>query len=242
MRADTITVQPYADVALVQTAQQLAYSYIRRHILSGVFRPGYRINLVEVARTLSVSRMPVRDALRQLDTEGLVVMRPNRGATVADLTPDEAEEYLEIRAVLEGLSSGLAAPLLTKSDIEDLAAAKERMNQVQDDRAQWIIRHRQFHRLIQNASGRPNLTREIARVVDLLTPCIGSYLAAKGFDEFVDYDHEVLFGALSRRDAEMAEKATRQHILRTARNIVRFMREQRREVLDAVSDRTATVP
>jgi DNA-binding GntR family transcriptional regulator len=80
--------------------------------------------------------------------------------------------------------------------------------------------------LIQDASGHPNLTREIARVVDMLTPCIGNYLAVKGFSEFTDYDHEFLFAALCSGDAETIEKLTREHIMWTTRNIVRFMRER----------------
>jgi DNA-binding GntR family transcriptional regulator len=241
MSRDTMHLQSDANLASAQTAHQEAYAFIRRRILSGEFRPGYRINPVEVARTLSISRMPVRDALRQLDSQGLVVMRPNRGATVADLTSDEAEEYLEIRAVLEGLASGLATPWLTETDLDDLSAAKDRMNEVRDDQAQWIIQHRRFHRLVQNACGRPNLVREIARVADLLSPCIGSYLAVKGFDEFADYDHELLFGALCSSDAETAEKATREHVMMTARNIVRFMRERDQQSSDTVSTRPAAI-
>jgi DNA-binding GntR family transcriptional regulator len=243
MSPDTIDLQTHADLASAQTAHQEAYAYIRRQILSGEFRPGYRINPGEIARTLSISRMPVRDALRQLDSEGLVVMRPNRGARVVDLTPDEAEEYLEIRAVLEGLSAGLAAPRLTEKAIEDLAAAKDRMNQVQGDQAQWILRHREFHGLIQNASGRPNLTREIARVVDMLTPCIGNYLAVKGFSEFTDYDHEILFATLCSGDAQTVEKLVREHVLWTTRKIVRFMRErydERHQMSSAADTLTTT--
>jgi len=238
MGPDTIDLQTYADLASAQTAHQEAYAHIRRRILSGEFRPGDRINPGEIARTLSVSRMPVRDALRQLDSEGLLVMRPNRGATVTDLTPDEAEEYFQIRAVLEGLSAGLAAPKLTAKDIEKLAAAKDRMNQVRDDQAQWIVRHREFHRLIQDASGHPNLTREIARVVDILTPCIGNYLAVKGFSEFTDYDHEIVFATLCTGDAQTNEKLIRDHVLWTTRNILSFMRE--RHHISSGADSTTT--
>jgi DNA-binding GntR family transcriptional regulator len=238
MGPDTIDLQSHADLASAQTAHQEAYNHIRRRILSGEFRPGYRINLGEIARTLSVSRMPVRDALRQLDSEGLVVMRPNRGVTVTELTPDEAEEYFQIRAVLEGLSAGLAAPKLTEKDIENLAAAKDRMNQVRNDIAQWIVRHREFHRLIQDASGHPNLTREIARVVDMLTPCIGNCLAVKGFSEFTDYDHEIVFATLCTGDAQANEKLIRDHVLWTTRKILSFMRE--RHHMSSGADSTTT--
>lgn len=224
------------DVEPAQSAQQEAYCHIRRQILSGVLQPGHRINLAEIAQSLSISRMPIRDALRQLDTEGLVVMRPNRGATVVDLTPDEAEEYFEIRAALEALSAGLAAPVLSKGDIDNLAVAKDRMNQVQNDQAQWIIQHRRFHSLIQHVSGRPNLTREIARVTDMLTPCIGTYLAENGFRIFSDYSHDVLFSALCSGDAAIAENATRSHVLLTGRDVVRTMRERGRRETGSVAN------
>lgn len=229
------TIDFETDAEPAQSAQQEAYCHIRRRILSGVLQPGHRINLAEIAQSLSISRMPIRDALRQLDAEGLVVMRPNRGATVVDLTPDEAEEYFEIRAALEALSSGLAAPVLSKDDIENLAVAKDRMNQVQNDQAQWIIQHRRFHRLIQQVSGRPNLTREIARVTDMLTPCIGTYLAENGFAIFTDYSHDVLFSALSSGDAGIAENATRSHVLLIGRDVVRSMREREQGKIGSVA-------
>src|SRR5216684_2844518 len=87
------------------TPQQQAGNYVREQILTGRFPVGMRLKSEEIARTLGFSRMPVRDALQQLHSEGLVSIRPNRGAIVTTLTGDEIRELFEIRAVLEGLAA-----------------------------------------------------------------------------------------------------------------------------------------
>jgi len=208
------------------TAQQEAYCHIRRQILSGAFGPGHRINLAEVADTLSISRMPVREALRQLDAEGMILMRPNRGATVVDLTPSEVEEYFQIRSVLEGLAAGLAAERLTQEDIEQLTLHKQQMSRAVDDRPTWIGRHRQFHELIYDLSGRPNLAREIARIADLMTPHTATHLAVNGIDTLPDHEHDRLLDALCTGDAAAAEQAMRRHILATSGDMVADMQNR----------------
>src|SRR5687767_7810298 len=92
------------------TAQEEAYTYLREAILSGHYPGGTRLDLNEIARAVRASRMPVREAIRQLDAEGLVSIRPNRGAVVTQLTADDIVELFETRAVLEGLAARVAAP------------------------------------------------------------------------------------------------------------------------------------
>jgi DNA-binding GntR family transcriptional regulator len=208
-----------------RTAQQEAYCYIRRQILSGVFGPGHRINLAEIATRLSISRMPIRDALRQLDAEGMVVMRPNRGANVVDLTPDQAEEYYEIRAVLEGLAAGRAAVRMTPEAIEQLTLAKEQMIRAVKEQPTWIVRHRKFQELIHQISGRPNLAREIARLTDLLTPCGAAQVALCGIEHLPDHRHDDVLDALCSGNAAFAENTMRCHVLAAARFIVVSMRD-----------------
>src|SRR5262249_40341816 len=104
------------------SAPQLAANYLRKEILAGRFPAGMRLKTEEVAETLGISRMPVRDALRQLHSEGLVVVRPNRGALVTRLTAKEVLEAFEIRAVLEGLAARCSCEGLTPHVLRQIEA------------------------------------------------------------------------------------------------------------------------
>jgi DNA-binding GntR family transcriptional regulator len=93
-----------------RTMQRIVTDRVRSAILSGQFGPGERVPQDDLAQQLGVSRMPVREALRILESEGLVELRPHRGAVVVDLLPEDIAEVFEIRAMLEGKAAALAAP------------------------------------------------------------------------------------------------------------------------------------
>jgi len=217
---EALTAALNAEIEPGSTAQHQAYCHIRRQILSGAIGPGHRINLAEVADALLVSRMPVRDALRQLDAEGLVAMRPNRGASVIDLTADEVEEYFQIRAALEALAVGLAAPRLTTDDDEQLTLLKEQMDRAKGDPPLWIERHRRFHLALYRKCDRPRLMREIARVTDLLTPLAAAQFIENGVHLRKVHDHARIMRAMHDRDAATAEAEMRKHILDVGRDMV----------------------
>jgi DNA-binding GntR family transcriptional regulator len=216
--ASVVPLEPASEPG--STAQHQAYCHIRRRILTGAMGPGERINPAEIADALLVSRMPVREALRHLDAEGLVVMRPNRGASVIDLTPAEVEEYFQIRAALEGLAVGLAVPHLTDDDIEHLVLAKEQMDRSKPEPSQWLERHRRFHFALHRKCGRPRLIREIGRVTDLLTPIAAAQYISNGFHSFQEHDHSYILRNMQARDAVAAEDEVRNHILAVGHDMV----------------------
>ena len=111
-----------------KTAQEEAYLYLRESILSGDLPGGTRLDIARVATHLGMSRMPVREALRQLASEGLVVIRPNRGVAVTQLTPEDVLEIFEMRAALEGLAARLARPHLDEAAFQDLEHILQRMD------------------------------------------------------------------------------------------------------------------
>lgn len=205
------------------TAQHQVYCHIKRRILSGAFGPGERINIAEVADALLVSRMPVREALRQLDAQGLVVMRPNRGASVIDLTPAEVEEYFQIRAALEGLAVGLAVPRLSDDDIEQLVLAKDQMDRAKQEPAVWLERHRRFHAALYGKCGRPRIVSEIARITDLLTPTAAAQFITNGVNLRHAHDHKYIVEKMKARDASGAEEEVRKHILSVSHDMIANM-------------------
>lgn len=110
--------RPISGVAEYRTLQNIVTDNLRSAILSGQLGPGDRLQHDDIARQFGVSRMPVREALRVLHSEGLVELRPHRGAVVVDLRPEDVAEIFEIRAMLEAQAAELAAPNLTDATVE----------------------------------------------------------------------------------------------------------------------------
>ena len=109
------------------TKQERAYRTIRERILSGEYGPGHRVVIGSLATELGVSALPVREAIRRLEAEGLVVFRPNAGAHVAPADPFVFEEEMTVLAVLEGYATGLAAPFVGDEDVVRLEAITDAM-------------------------------------------------------------------------------------------------------------------
>jgi DNA-binding GntR family transcriptional regulator len=109
------------------TVEEMTESFIRQAILRGVFRPGERVPQDEIAAALGVSRMPVRASLRPLEAEGLLDIRPHRGAVVASLRREELTELYEMRILLEGYLLERAIANLTEDDLARLEEIAERL-------------------------------------------------------------------------------------------------------------------
>ena len=123
-----------------QTAQDLVLETLRSAILDGILPPGARLRQEELAGAFETSRIPVREALRGLEYEGLVSSEPHRGFTVTSLDADEVEEIYDLRTVLETHAVRLAVPLLMDSDIEELEALFQALMQATDDESRLAAR------------------------------------------------------------------------------------------------------
>lgn len=208
------------------TTQQQAYHHLRERILAGVYVGGERVNPRKIAEELAISRMPVREALRQLDSEGLVTIRPNRGAIVTILTPAEVQELFEMRAVLEALAVRLALPNLTGESLDDLEHLRRRMDRARDERKLWLQRHREFHDFLCRQSGRPRLRSEIARMCAAVQPYLLMYISVHHFPEMEGYEHEAIIDALRSRNSSLVEICMRDHVMSAARGVIEFLESQ----------------
>jgi DNA-binding GntR family transcriptional regulator len=208
------------------TAQQQSYRFLRDRILRGELPGGVRINPASIAQMLGISRMPVREALRQLDAEGLVTMPPNRGAVVTQLTPADVEELFEMRAVLEALSMRFAMPHMTSQAFAELAALKDRMLRAREDIAVWLKRHDEFHQFICEVSRRPRLAREIARLRQAVHPYLAMYFNVYGTLEMEGFEHDTLLAAIGSGSPARAERAMRDHVRKASTDLIAFLKER----------------
>jgi DNA-binding GntR family transcriptional regulator len=202
-----------------QATHELVAAVLREAITTGQLRANEPLPQDEIASQLRVSHIPVREALRQLQSEGLVDYQPNRGATVSALAPAEIAEIYEIRSILETAAIRRAAPRLTPAQIERARTILDRAEQA-TEAGTWGSLDVEFHQLIYDLGARPRLGEIIAgllRRVDRYWLSHG--LMLKYRDEF-DREHRALLSALERRDSERAAALLERHLADASRRLV----------------------
>jgi len=214
------------------TAQDLVLTSVRAAILAGVLSPGARLRQEDLAERFGTSRIPVREALRALEYEGLVTSEPHRGFTVTELDADDVEEVYELRIVLESHAVRLALPLLTDEDLAELEQLYQAMTSAATPDEQLAARERFYIRLY-SVSGRPRLVglivrlrQEVAR--SLRWPTL----------QHAPSHHDQFFEAVKIGDADRAVAQLAGHYQRVATLIRRYLREaEARERAVTLSDR-----
>ena len=205
------------------TIQQAVADAVRTRVISGQLPAGTRIDQDALAAEFSVSRMPVREALRQLGAEGFVTIVPHRGAIVTALSPAEVEEIYEIRAALEGVAARHASQALTADGLDRLRKVLAAMrNEKQIDT--WVALNAEFHNAINQASMRPRLLELIQRFREQSQPYIRLYVQRLHKSAQARKEHRAILQALADRDADRAEAAVRAHLVGTGRAVAAFAR------------------
>jgi DNA-binding GntR family transcriptional regulator len=186
------------------TAHQLALDTLRRSILTGRIPNGTRLVQADIAEQLQVSTTPVREALRDLATEGLIRLDAHRGAVVKTLTADEASEIYHLRRLLEPEAMRLAVERITDEELDAAARIQERAD-AEDDTAAWIELNRQFHRIFVDAARSPRLAGILHTLFDAATMYIAATLL-DGSERRVEdnAEHHRLLDAVRRRDPQAA--------------------------------------
>lgn len=198
------------------TAEQQAYVYIQDQIVSGELPGGSRLRPEEISAALGVSRMPVREAIRQLAAEGYVTLRANRGPIITSRTPEQVVELFEIRSALEGLAMRLAAPGVTTGMIEELKVELAHLRTLESDNLAWVDHHDAFHDMLCQLSNRPYLCAEIQRLRLAIKPYLRHYTKGHEHNEIKGFEHEYILEALLSGDPRRAERVMRGHVMANA--------------------------
>jgi len=237
MRADK-DVRALPDASASTTAEETATSALRAAILQGILAPGQRLRQVDLATQLGVSRIPLRDAFRRLEAEGLVYIDGRRGARVATLTADQVSEIYETRLLLEVHCMRLAVRNVTDAGVEHLVAMSHHMDAVAEIAEEGRIARRAFYAELYRWSKRPRMRQLILQLRD----DVHRYHVLSGHawhDHGAAGTHEQLREALRSRDPEAAARALRRH-LRIARNdLVKALRREERARVTLVRRRRA---
>jgi DNA-binding GntR family transcriptional regulator len=201
-----------------QTAQDLVLSSMREQILSGALPPGTKLRQEKLAEGFGTSRIPVREALRALEYEGLVRSSPYKGFTVTELDADDIEEVYDLRVVLESHAVRLAVPLMTDEDLRDLEEMYAEMTAAPLGEGQLAARER-FYTRLYSMSGRPRLVGLIAR----LRQEVARSLRWPTLQHAPDH-HAAFFEAIRAGDADRAASQLASHYRRVAILIRRYLR------------------
>jgi DNA-binding GntR family transcriptional regulator len=209
-------------MATEMSAQRLAYLHIRDSIVAGYLPAGSKIQPKTIAGYLRISRLPVRDALYQLDAEGFVQVVVNRGAYVRSYSGEDIVDLSEMRAALEGLAGRLAVDRITPRTLSEIEHLLNRTQRCQNDFREFLTRHDEFHLYLYELSGRDYLVSEIRRLRLIHRPYLLDYCLANNEQEMLGFEHDLILDELRRRDPAGVDRAIQVHVMRNAGNIARF--------------------
>ena len=194
--------------------RDVVFNTLRRAILRGELKPGERLMEIQLANKLGVSRTPIREAIRKLELEGLVLMIPRKGAEVAEITEKNLRDVLEVRCALEELAVQLACERIDKRGIKELHTAADRFRDVlgSDDITQIAQADEAFHDVIFTATDNERLIQLLNNLREQMYRYRIEYLKKKECYPQLLGEHEAIISAIERHDKEKATRITGQHI------------------------------
>lgn len=213
--SDEISALPMLGELSVQGAASLGdavHATLRDRIAEGILLPGTRLREVELAKALGVSRTPVREALKRLESDGLMSYQAGRGAIVTELTPSQANELYELRAILEGAAARFAAQHASNVEIEALQRILEQQRKASDDPAEQAKLNRRFHKAIYDMAHNRYLLDVLIKAQDYLVLLRRTAYLMPGRAGTAHEEHRAVVDAIAKRDSDAAEAAARNHI------------------------------
>lgn len=204
---------------------QIAAS-LRRAVRERVLAPGEALNQDELARRYGVSRIPLREALRTLVGEGLIIMQPGLGAVVTELQAAEVSELYGLRLALE---PGLALPItknVRRADVDQLASTVAEMQALGANQSEeWSNLNYAFKRRLYELSDRRHVVRLVVQVLNLVEPYARVHAHVLGSRTELQDQREAMVVALRAEDAVALEQEIRQAILLAQETLIRSMNE-----------------
>lgn len=221
------TAAPKSEAA--PTKQELVYRATRERILDGTYSPGYRIVIHALAQQFKVSAIPVREAIRRLEAEGLVVFRPNAGACVAPADPAAFDQGLSVVAVLEGYATALAAPEMDTDATRHLTEINRQMVEAMNelDVLRFGALNHDFHAYIYEFCPNPELVQlleDIGRRMDAIRRTVFVRIPYRGTASVAEH-LELIALIKDHAPAAKIESAARNHKLNTLESFRAWQRE-----------------
>ena len=194
--------------------RDVVFNTLRQAILRGELKPGERLMEIQLANKLGVSRTPIREAIRKLELEGLVLMIPRKGAEVAEITEKNMRDVLEVRKALEELAVQLACEKITDEEIEEMKKAAEEFKMIlkSKDITEIAEADVRFHDIIYMATDNQKLIHLLNKLREQMYRYRVEYLKNPDVHEQLTQEHEEIVYHIKRREKVEATAVTCQHI------------------------------
>jgi DNA-binding GntR family transcriptional regulator len=201
-----------ADKSESGSRSDLVYRKLRAAIESGALKPGERVMELEVAEWLEVSRTPVRDALRRLESEGMLALEPRLGLVVASLSRQATLELYVMREVLEGTAARLCARHASDSELMELEELVKREARLEGQHEALVRHNRLFHEAVHRGAHNRYLEKSLSAVNDRMYLLGPSQMLLPERADSARAEHMEIFAHIRNRDPESAEAAARGHV------------------------------
>ena len=199
--------------------RDVVFETLRDAIITQVLKPGERLMEIQLADEMGVSRTPVREAIRKLELEGLVIMVPRKGAYVAGVSMKDIHEVYEVRAALEMLAVSLAAERITDEELDALERQVLRESEAEssEDTDEHTLDNivyidTTFHDIIYQAANNQRLVQFLNILQEQLQRFRAASLSRPGRSKTALEEHKQIIEALSERNGELAAKLAKEHI------------------------------
>lgn len=193
------------------TLREKILENIRDAIVSGSLKAGSRVSEPELAERYGISRTPIREAFRQLESEGYLTVIPRRGAIVSELSPKDVDDFYAIKSIMEGYAAKRACENLSEKDLTRLQTINNKLAELAriGDVKHFFKNHSDFHELFIKAADNEKLHELIAGLVTKFQRLRFTSLSLPGRMEVSVQEHEKIIEAFRNKDADLAEKLVR---------------------------------
>ena len=194
--------------------RDVVFHTLRHAILRGELKPGERLMEIQLANKLGVSRTPIREAIRKLELEGLVLMIPRKGAEVAEITEKSLRDVLEVRSSLEELAVDLACERISESQIEELKVAATAFAETlkTGELTEYAEADVRFHDIIYDATDNQRLIQLLYNLREQMYRYRVEYLKRQEVHQTLLEEHDYIIQCIEKRNKECAKTAIRMHI------------------------------
>ena len=206
--------------------RDVVFNTLRKAILTGELKPGERLMEIHLANRLGVSRTPIREAIRKLELEGLVIMIPRRGAEVAQITEKSLKDVLEVRRALDALCVELACDRISAEEEELLREACDNFMRATETKDATTIAKADvaFHDIIVQATGNQRLIQLINNLSEQMYRYRFEYIKDEARHDSLIDEHRIIYESIVSRNKKKAAETARLHIDNQEKSIIRQIR------------------
>jgi DNA-binding GntR family transcriptional regulator len=217
---------PPAFTQIPGNTPEMITNALRSAILQGRYQSGEPLRQDRIAAEFGISKIPVREALVQLRTEGLITFSPNRGAVVSELSHEEVDEIYTMRIALEAKALERAIPALRPADLIRAQAVLDIVD-TEDDQSRWSELNWEFHAALYQAARMPRLLTTIEMLHNNVARYLVIYLKKLGAQPVSQNEHRAILDSIRHRKAKRAVDQLQQHLERASKRLVGFLKKSK---------------